>query len=190
MVGGPHGAVLLQGLCRYLAQRSGEPVELASLAPDVHAYLRRVDFFEQAKGVARTTMPFDAGGDYARSRRVAWLDLLSYLSGPVLGFTEGEWELFMRHARATIEKFDLPPQESEEILSFFTSLMREVVEAPSRRRSVLISWCRVYAAPAKDDDGSVGAYVTDFWLDTPAMARRSSTLRVPDHSALDNPTPA
>lgn len=65
----PYGAVLLHGLCRYVKQCSGSEAEFTGLAPDVHAYLRRIDFFKRAAGVAYTTMPFDTGGDFMRSRR-------------------------------------------------------------------------------------------------------------------------
>jgi hypothetical protein len=65
----PYGAVLLHGLCRYTTQRTGQAVELVGLAPNVHAYLRRIDFLEQAAGVAYTTTAFDPRDDYTRSRR-------------------------------------------------------------------------------------------------------------------------
>jgi hemoglobin len=51
------------------------------------------------------------------------------LSHKGLGITEGEWEVFMRHAGATLQKFDVAPRESEEVLSFFSSLKTEIVEA-------------------------------------------------------------
>jgi hemoglobin len=43
---------------------------------------------------------------------------------------ERDWEIFMRHAAATLEQFDVPARESEEVLGFFSSLKGEVVEAP------------------------------------------------------------
>jgi hemoglobin len=39
-----------------------------------------------------------------------------------------DWEIFMRHATATLEQFAVPAQEREEVLGFFTSLKGEIVE--------------------------------------------------------------
>ena len=50
------------------------------------------------------------------------------LSHRGLGITESEWELFMRHAQATLRKLEVAPRESDEVLSFFTSLRGDVVE--------------------------------------------------------------
>jgi hemoglobin len=46
-----------------------------------------------------------------------------------LGITEQEWELFMRHAQATLKHFDVPPREVGDVLSFFAGLKSDVVEA-------------------------------------------------------------
>lgn len=45
-----------------------------------------------------------------------------------LGITEGDWEIFMRHARATLQKFEVPARETDEVLAFFTGLKADVVE--------------------------------------------------------------
>jgi hemoglobin len=51
------------------------------------------------------------------------------LSHKGLGITGHEWELFMRHAQATLKHFDVPPREAGDVLSFFASLKSDVVEA-------------------------------------------------------------
>jgi hemoglobin len=45
-----------------------------------------------------------------------------------LGITEREWEIFMRHARATLDHFAVPERESQEVLGFFESLKGDVVQ--------------------------------------------------------------
>ena len=41
---------------------------------------------------------------------------------------EGDWSVFMDHAVATLDHFDVPTAEKDEVLAFFTSLKNEVVE--------------------------------------------------------------
>jgi hemoglobin len=41
---------------------------------------------------------------------------------------DDDWAVFMRHAAATLEHFDVPALEREEVLSFFSSLKDDVVE--------------------------------------------------------------
>jgi hemoglobin len=41
---------------------------------------------------------------------------------------EADWAVFMRHASATLEHFDVPERESAEVLDFFASLKAEIVE--------------------------------------------------------------
>lgn len=65
----PYGAVLLLGACRHLAMLTNQPVEVTGLIPEVHAYLRRIDFFERASGTAYTSVSFDQNQDFARSPR-------------------------------------------------------------------------------------------------------------------------
>jgi hemoglobin len=47
-----------------------------------------------------------------------------------LGITEGEWQTFMRHSAATLERFAVPEREAQEVLAFFGSLKGDVVEPP------------------------------------------------------------
>jgi hemoglobin len=42
---------------------------------------------------------------------------------------ESDWEAFMRHGAATLDHFDVPSQEKEEVLAFFASLRTEIVES-------------------------------------------------------------
>ncbi len=42
----PYGAISLLGVCRYLKQLTHRPVRLMGLQSDIHAYLRRIDFFK------------------------------------------------------------------------------------------------------------------------------------------------
>jgi hemoglobin len=39
-----------------------------------------------------------------------------------------DWAVFMRHASATLDHFDVPQRERDEVLSFFSSLQDDVVE--------------------------------------------------------------
>jgi len=39
-----------------------------------------------------------------------------------------DWAVFMRHAVATLDHFDVPQRERDEVLAFFTSLRDDVVE--------------------------------------------------------------
>lgn len=63
----PYGSALLLCACRYLAKMTDHPVELKSLRSNVHAYLRRVDFFDRAGETAFTKDQFDEIGDLGRS---------------------------------------------------------------------------------------------------------------------------
>jgi hemoglobin len=42
--------------------------------------------------------------------------------------SEGDWQVFMRHSRATLEHFGVPERETGEVLAFFASLRGEIVE--------------------------------------------------------------
>ncbi len=44
--------------------------------------------------------------------------------------SERDWAVLMRHAAATLDHFQVPAQEKEEVLAFFTSLQGEIVEKP------------------------------------------------------------
>ena len=39
-----------------------------------------------------------------------------------------DWAVFMQHSAATLDHFDVPTREQEEVLAFFTSLRDEIVE--------------------------------------------------------------
>ena len=41
-----------------------------------------------------------------------------------------DWEVFMRHATATLDHFEVPAREKDEVLAFFASLRGEIVQAP------------------------------------------------------------
>ena len=47
-----------------------------------------------------------------------------------MGIAESDWAVFMRHAAATLDHFEVPAREREEVLAFFASLKGEVVERP------------------------------------------------------------
>lgn len=40
-----------------------------------------------------------------------------------------DWDVFMHHSRATLEHFEVPARESDEVLRFFSSLRDEIVES-------------------------------------------------------------
>ena len=63
----PYGTVILLGVCRYLAQLGGGMVSVTHMQGEVHAYLRRVDFFKRADEVAYTPDLFDEANDWSRS---------------------------------------------------------------------------------------------------------------------------
>jgi len=48
-----------------------------------------------------------------------------------LGISASDWEVFMRHAAATLEKFAVPAIERGEVLAFLTSLQGDIVERVS-----------------------------------------------------------
>ena len=50
------------------------------------------------------------------------------LSHRGLGISEDEWRTFMRHAQATLRRFEVPERETAEVLAFFTGLKGDVVE--------------------------------------------------------------
>jgi hemoglobin len=47
-----------------------------------------------------------------------------------MGVGGADWDLFMRHATATLERFDVPAREKGEVLGLFASLEGEIVEQP------------------------------------------------------------
>ena len=46
-----------------------------------------------------------------------------------MGITAGDWQVFMRHARATLEHFGVGEREQADVLGFLESLQADVVEA-------------------------------------------------------------
>ena len=46
-----------------------------------------------------------------------------------MGITASDWQVFMRHAAATLDHFQVPEREKGEVLAFFTGLKGDVVEA-------------------------------------------------------------
>ena len=63
----PYGAVSLLGVCRYLKQLTHSIVRITGLRRDVHAYLRRIDFFKCGAEAVYTTDSFNSDDDLARS---------------------------------------------------------------------------------------------------------------------------
>ena len=47
-----------------------------------------------------------------------------------LNISESEWQIFVSHTTATLEKFQVPQQEKEEFLACAESLKAEIVERP------------------------------------------------------------
>jgi hypothetical protein len=66
----PYGAVVLLCLCRCAARKAAQPIGLTGLRPDVHAYLRRIDFFIAAQGVAVSLNTFGCP-DFTEKCRVS-----------------------------------------------------------------------------------------------------------------------
>ncbi len=63
----PYGAISLLGVCRYFKQLTHQPVRLTGLQSDIHAYLRRIDFFKCGTETVYTMDPFNPADDLARS---------------------------------------------------------------------------------------------------------------------------
>jgi hemoglobin len=45
-----------------------------------------------------------------------------------MGISEQDWNIFLGHAAATLEKFQVPAPERDEIVAFVQSLKKEIVE--------------------------------------------------------------
>jgi hemoglobin len=56
-------------------------------------------------------------------------DMLTSHKG--LGISASDWEVFMRHAAASLEQFNVPATERGEVLAFLTSLKGDIVEPAS-----------------------------------------------------------
>jgi len=47
-----------------------------------------------------------------------------------LGITEKDWETSVKHLVATLEKFNVPAEEKEEVLALASTLKKDIVEKP------------------------------------------------------------
>jgi hemoglobin len=47
-----------------------------------------------------------------------------------LGITESDWQATVKHLMSTLDKFKVPDQEKNEILTMFGGLRGEIVEKP------------------------------------------------------------
>ncbi|HVB25111.1 MAG TPA: ATP-binding protein [Ktedonobacteraceae bacterium] len=63
----PYGAISLLGICRYIRQLTRKPVRLTGLQTQIHAYLRRIDFFKYDPETVYTTDPFNPLCELGRS---------------------------------------------------------------------------------------------------------------------------
>jgi hemoglobin len=45
-----------------------------------------------------------------------------------MAINESDWEAFMRHATLTLDHFQVPAKEKDEVLAFFTGLKGDIVE--------------------------------------------------------------
>lgn len=45
-----------------------------------------------------------------------------------MGITAKDWEIFLRHVRATLDKFQVPERERHEVLAFVDSTRADIVE--------------------------------------------------------------
>jgi anti-sigma regulatory factor (Ser/Thr protein kinase) len=88
----PYGALLLVQVCALLAQSTGHAVRITGMQPDIHAYLRRIDFFLAAGDSAFTEDPCEGEN---LSRRPASTNVLelTHIGG------SGDIAQAMDHAR-------------------------------------------------------------------------------------------
>ena len=47
-----------------------------------------------------------------------------------LGITEKDWEASVKHLVATLDKFNVPAKEKDEVLALATTLKKDIVEKP------------------------------------------------------------
>jgi hypothetical protein len=45
-----------------------------------------------------------------------------------MGISESDWEKFIGHLNATLEKFELPQQEHSDVIGFIESTKADIVE--------------------------------------------------------------
>jgi hemoglobin len=50
------------------------------------------------------------------------------LSHVGMGITESDWKVFLSHAAATLEKFQVPQAEQRDVVEFVQSLKKDIVE--------------------------------------------------------------
>lgn len=50
------------------------------------------------------------------------------LSHRGMGITESDWKVFLNHAAATLEKFQVPESEQRDVVEFVQSLKKDIVE--------------------------------------------------------------
>lgn len=51
-----------------------------------------------------------------------------------MGINEADWQRFRAHLKATLAHFQLPPQETDDVVSFIESTKAEIVEAADPAR--------------------------------------------------------
>ena len=47
-----------------------------------------------------------------------------------LGITESDWQLTVKHLTATFDKFKVPEKERQQVIEFFSTLKKDIVEKP------------------------------------------------------------
>jgi anti-sigma regulatory factor (Ser/Thr protein kinase) len=85
----PFGAATLLLSCRYLAEHIGSAVRLTRLRANVHAYLRRIDFFDSSDGCAYTRDRLAPAEEF--SRGVASPNVLELL--PIRTTADVDWSV-------------------------------------------------------------------------------------------------
>jgi hemoglobin len=117
-----------------LYQRLGGYDVIAAVADDLLARLRSdpqlgrfwknraEDSIMREKQLLIDFLCANAGGPmYYRGRDMR----LSHLG---MGITESDWKVFLSHAAATLEKFQVPPSEQRDVVEFVQSLKTDIVE--------------------------------------------------------------
>jgi hemoglobin len=117
-----------------LYQRLGGYDAIAAVANDLLPRLRNdpqlgrfwknraVDSIMREKQLLIDFLCANAGGPmYYRGRDMR----LSHLG---MGITESDWKVFLSHAAATLEKFQVPASEQRDVVEFVQSLKKDIVE--------------------------------------------------------------
>ena len=103
---------------------------------------RGEDGFKREKQLLIDFLCASAGGPmYYRGRDMV-------LTHRGMRISEGDWNVFLGHAAATLAKFKVPEAEQRDVVAFVQSLKKEIVELrrfptsqESRRRRLTRSWC-------------------------------------------------